>query len=346
MDNNLVGEKTIGDSMSLEILTSRIKLPPLPTNGIKLLDMAQQPMDNIDIASFAKLVEIDPGLFASVLQLANSPYYKGIDKVISLRSAITRIGLSETINSTCLYFFQKSLPELPAITGFSSKDYWAFSWACAVANRRLGHPNLEMGVLPGELYIAGLLHGMGKLLIAIHYPHEFVKCLKMAKEHKLPLYKIEQDVFGTTDTFVASKIMETWNLPANICAGVAFYQMPESAPAQYQEIAGLTQLAYSIASKSEIGSSGDGSIEEPTSTYICQQPNLQLHKKDTQEKLIQEILSLVQEKSESIAGKSSSKSSTKTANKKNHSNGIDREKISITKPEKKGIFARIKSLFS
>ncbi len=40
MDNNLAGEKTIGDSMSLEILTSRIKLPPLPTNGIKLLDMA------------------------------------------------------------------------------------------------------------------------------------------------------------------------------------------------------------------------------------------------------------------------------------------------------------------
>ena len=125
------------------------------------------------------------------------------------------------------------------------------------------------------------------MIVNLNYHH--TKCLKMAKEHNLPLYKVEQDVFGTTDTFVASKIMETWNLPANICAGVAFYQMPESAPAQYQEIAGLTQLAYSIAAKSEIGSSGDGIIEEPSSTYICQQPNLKLHKKDTQEKLIQEI---------------------------------------------------------
>ena len=94
--------------------------------------------------------------------------------------------------------------------------------------------------------------------------------------------------------------METWNLPANICAGVAFYQTPESAPAKYQEIAGLTQLAYALASKSEIGSSGDGIIEDPSSMYICQQPNLKLYKKDTHEKLIQEILLLVQEKSDRL----------------------------------------------
>ena len=335
MENDFSGEKTIGDSISLEILASSGKLPPLPTNGAKLLAMAQQSMDKMDIDSFARLVEKDPGLFASVLRLANSPYYSGVDEIISLRSAITRVGLTETVNSICLYFFQKILPEFPNIEGFSSKGYWAHSWACAVANRRLGHPNLEMNSLPGELYITGLLHGMGKLLLAIHSPDEFSRCIKKAREQNQLLYKIEQDVFGTTDTFVASKIMEAWNLPANVCGGVAFYQRPASAPDRYKEIAGLTQLAYCIAARSEIGSSGDGILMDLSSTYIFQQSGLQISNNETREKLIHEILESLHEKSESVTGVPSSVQSQR------HKKRDDENRSS----DKKGIFARIKSLF-
>ena len=55
MEKQWFGEKTISDGISLEILTSGLKLPPLPANGTKLLDMAQQDMNNIDIKVFAKL---------------------------------------------------------------------------------------------------------------------------------------------------------------------------------------------------------------------------------------------------------------------------------------------------
>ncbi|MCK5682553.1 HDOD domain-containing protein, partial [bacterium] len=308
-------------------------------------DIAQQPMDEINVASFAKIVEMDPGLFASVIQLANSPYYSGVDSIVSMKSAITRIGLTETINSICLYFFQKTLPKFPSIDGFSSNAYWAYSWACAMANRRLGHPGLGMNVLPGELYITGLLHGMGKLLIAIHYPDEFSKCVIMAKDLKQPLYKIEQDVFGTTDAFVASKIMETWNLPANICAGVAFHQMPESAPDEYKEIAGLTQLAYCISGMSEIGNSGDGLLIDLPSTYISQQSNLQLSKERVQEKLVDEILESLKEKSESVTGVSSESQAkaTKEGEVKIKQNPI--KTTTVTKQKKKGLFSTIKSWF-
>ncbi|MCP3873780.1 MAG: HDOD domain-containing protein [Desulfobacteraceae bacterium] len=340
MKNNLLGEKTIADSISLEILTSNIKLPPIPANGAKLLEMVQQPMDKIDISAFAKLVEADPGLLAKVLQMANSPYYSAMDEIVSLKAAITRIGLSEAIQSVSLFFFQKMLPKFPSIEGFSSKEYWAFSWSCAIANRRLGHPNLGMSVLPGELYITGLLHGMGKLLIALHYPHEFSKCVKRARDHKQPLYKVEQDVFGTTDAFIASKIMESWNLPANICAGVAFHQMPGKAPVKYRSIAALTQYAYCLAVQSGIGHSGDGSIKKLSATYVCKHPKLKAFKGDRQEKLAEEILTSLEEKSESVTGVSSKSKAKK-------SDGKDRRAISSAKnsisrkPDKKGFLVRI-----
>ncbi len=344
MKDNFNEKKAIGDSIALEILTSGKKLPPLPSHGAKLLEMALQPIDQIDITSFAKLMEVDPGLFASLIQLANSPYYMGLEKIISPRAAITRIGLTETINSICLYFFQKTLPEIPSFEGFSSKSYWVYSWACATANRRLGHPNLKMGVLPGELYLAGLLHGVGKLLLAIHYPNEFNKCLKIAKDLKQPLYKIEQEIFGTVDTFVASKIMKTWNLPDNICAGVAFYNIPESAPIEYQDIAGCTQLAYNITAELKFGDNGDGLIMDIPSTYICQEPDLPISQKEVQEELIQEILTSLGKRTESVTGVPF-KTPQQTLVKTNKSDKPAAKKSPRMKSKKKGFFAAIKSLF-
>ncbi len=334
MESKLAGEKTIGDSISLEILTSGIKLPPIPVNGMKLLNMVQQPIDDIDITSFVKLVEVDPGLFSSVMQLANSPYYKGVEDIINLRSAINRIGLTETINSICLYFFQKALPKLPEIEGFSSNDYWAYSWACAVSNRRLGHPNLQMNSLPGELYMAGLLHGMGKLLFAINYTDQFSECIVKARYMKQPLYKMEQDVFGTTDAFVASRVMEAWHFPVNICSGVAYYQRPESAPDEYKEIAGLTQLAYCIASVSGIGNSGDGLEMDPGDAYICRQSELPVSRGKIRGKLISEIMSSLEKKAESVTG-SSPVAKVRTSERQ----GLKETKQSVGKmhkPEKAG----------
>ncbi len=257
MENTLVGEKTVAFSLAQEILTKSVNIPTIPANGTKILAIVRQPNDQIDIPLLVKLVESDPGLFTRILQLANSPFYAEIDKIVSMRVAITRIGLVEIVNSVCLYFFQKMLPKFPDIEGFSYDDFWSHSWACAVANRRLGHPNLGMEVLPGELFMTGMLHGVGKLLLAIHFPSEFSQCLKTARQFQCPLHQVEKDVFGTTDALVISNVLKTWNLPANVCEGVAFHQMPELAPPEHRVIAGLTQFAYVIAGMSGHGCSGD-----------------------------------------------------------------------------------------
>jgi len=300
MADPLVREKTIAFSIAQEILTTNADIPPIPANGAKILAMVRQPKSKIDIPSFVKLVESDPGLLTRILQLANSPFYSEIEKIVSLRAAITRIGLIEIVNSVCLYFFQKMLPRFPKIEGFTYNDFWSHSWACAVANRRLGHPNLGMGILPGELYMTGLLHGIGKLLLAIHFTNDFSKCIQKATEQGLSLQQVEKEVFGTTDALVASKVLNSWNLPANVCEGVAYYQLPEQAPPEYIIISGLTQFAYAVAELSGVGRSGDGVKTLISSTYFGQQSNLRISKPDVQEKLIKEILDSMKEKAETV----------------------------------------------
>ncbi|GAB6143137.1 HDOD domain-containing protein [Desulfocicer niacini] len=241
-EKNLLQEQTIANSMALDSMLSKISIPPIPANRLQVLEIVRQPNDKINIDVLTRLLSVDPGLFAMMLQVANSSYYRGIEKINSLRGAITRIGLSDTVNSISFFCVKNALPPLPPLKIFSHEDYWAFSWTSAMAARRLGHPNLGMNLIPGELYMGGLLHGIGKLMMAIHYPEKLEKCFVKANRTKQPLYKVEQEVFGTIDGFLAAKILNSWNLPDNICMGVAYYQIPEAAPAQYREMAGCVSL--------------------------------------------------------------------------------------------------------
>ncbi len=297
MASELAGEKTVAFSIAQEILSTSVKIPTIPDNGIKIMEIARMPEDQIDIPDFVKLVESDPGLLMQILQLSNSFYYSEMDRIVSLRAAITRIGLVETVNTVCLYFFQKILPKFPDIQGFSYNDFWSYSWVCAVANRRLGHPELGMDLLPGDLYMAGMLHGLGKLLLAVHFPNEFSQCVQKAGKFNQPLCQLEKDVFGTMDGLVASRILQVWKLPAVVSEGVAYYAFPELAPPEYRLAAGLTQFACAIAEKSGIGSNGENIRMEPSDTFLGRRSNSKLANPEIQEALVREIVNSVKAKS-------------------------------------------------
>ncbi len=347
MEDALLGEKTIAFSIAHEILSVNLNIPNLPSNGIKILNMVRRPKDEIDVSGFVKLVESDPGLYIRILQLANSSYYSEIEKIVSLRAAVTRIGLMETVNTVCLYFFQKLLPKFPDIQGFSYNDFWAHSWACAVANRRLGHPNLDMDVLPGELYMAGMLQGMGKLLLAIYDPKEFTWCLKQARELEQPLEKAELNVFGTTDSLVASKVLTSWKLPSNICQAIAYCRRPHLAPPEHIIMAGLTQFAYAVVEQAGIGSSGDGCQGSVSDTYFGRRPKVKIAQPEIQEKLVKEIHQSIKGKAQSVVElntPSKSKENKNRAVNQPHRPQNQTRKKGRKKSSKKGVVGWIKSL--
>ena len=258
-----------------EILDSEVQLPSLPGTGIRLLELAQQPINDIDISKLSGLIEADPTLYARVLQLANSAYYRTIHKVTDVHQAIVHIGLEEVLYSIQWLFYQNLLPTFPALKGFNAKGYWDHAWACAAANKMLGsHPGLQTNVPAGELYLAGLFHGTGKLILALYQPEKFQQCLNNSRDYSLPLAESEQEIFGITDTVIASQVLQSWNFPASICAAVQYYTAPMNADPEYQKIAALTQFSYYIANTSGVGNSGDEFCFDVNETVIVQKSNL------------------------------------------------------------------------
>jgi HD-like signal output (HDOD) protein len=283
-----------------EVLHSRTNLPVLPESGPKLIEMAQKPIDKIDVAKLSKLIENDPAMVAKILRIANSAYYGALSRMSSLRQAIMHIGLEETLNTVTWLFYQKALPKFPNIEGFSDRDYWNHSWACATANKMLGHPRLQTNPLPGELYITGLLHGIGKLFLALCRPDDFLTSIRTAQDTDRALFEAEMEVIGTTDGHVAFEVLKKWRLPLHICQAVKNYSTPEDAPDEYREIASLTQYAYFIANASGIGSVSDSNCVDLENTLIWREGETPLSQQKTRETYVEDIFKTLREKSQTI----------------------------------------------
>ncbi|MBF0203148.1 MAG: HDOD domain-containing protein [Desulfamplus sp.] len=297
-------KKIMANIIAQEILDSGIKIPSLPASAPRLLAMAQQSVEQIEINVLEDLIKSDPILCVQILKLANSPYYNSGMEITGLRKAIMNIGLTETIHSLYMYIFKSILPPFPNLNGFSDKEYWEEALACAVANRRLGDPGLLVKALPGELYIAGLLQGIGKLILSVYDPKAFEKCINISRNTGQTFGDVELEIFGTTDDLIAYKILESWHLPSMICAAVGYWQAPESAASEYREIAGLTQFACSVVRISGlvgtcewIGySSTDSFIADLSNIYIFKNSSSPLAGTGKQYQLVQEIVSILEKK--------------------------------------------------
>ncbi|MBF0233662.1 MAG: HDOD domain-containing protein [Desulfamplus sp.] len=295
-------KKLMAKIIAQEIIESGIKIPSLPDSAQRIMVMVNTPVDKIDTASLEHIIKNDPILFAQLLKLANSSYYSRGIPVTGLRNAIVRIGLTDTIHYLYMYLFKKTVPTFPNLNGFSDKEYWEEAWACAIANRRLGDPKLLVEVSPGDLYIVGLLQGIGKLILAVYNPEAFEKCIKMTKISGKPLREAELEIFATTDALVAQTILESWHLPDNICAAVGHWQSPESAAPEFREIAALTQFACSIVRISGLvrtcewmaRSSDDPFLTDLSNIYLFQNNIYPLARTGKQYRLVQEIVSLLE----------------------------------------------------
>jgi HD-like signal output (HDOD) protein len=290
------------DELIRELLDSGANLPPLPAIGMKLLAALRKPVDQIDVHSVSRMIETDPTIAARILKIANSPYYSARGGITSLSQAVMQIGLYETINTVSFFVLREAMPGFPEIAGYSSDDFWAHSWATAMAGRMLAHPGNHVHCVPGEVYMAGLLHGIGKLVLVLHRPEEFARCLELARRHGVLLRQAEREVLGFTDSVLGSMLLKAWNLPPATRTAVGAYPAPAAAAEEYREMAALTQLAYVLATRTGIGHAGDGRLMAPEDTWFVQHGTGPLTHEETRKKLCVEIAVSLKEKARLYVG--------------------------------------------
>ena len=108
-----------------------------------------------------------------------------------------------------------------------------------------------------EYFIAGLLHGIGKIPMNNVLSAEYVEAMGIADRQRIPLHNAERRVFGFDNTYVGVLIGDAWKLGNAILDTIKFQNRPAEYEGQYEDIVNTTHVAIYFVTIAEIGFSGD-----------------------------------------------------------------------------------------
>ncbi|MGB5177509.1 MAG: GGDEF domain-containing protein [Gammaproteobacteria bacterium] len=203
------------DQQLLEYLEKCTTLPSPPTVAMRILDLSEDP--DVDIASVADVVSMDPALTAKILRIANSPLYAIRRKTENLRQAIMLLGLNGTLTMALSFSLASSLHKNTG-QGFDYNLYWRRSLAAATCSRRL---SVAAGMGAGEeMFLAGLLQDIGMLAINKLQP-DFYKNLDVDQSDHNMVQELEKRALGADHAAIGGWLLQQWNLPETLQYAVA-----------------------------------------------------------------------------------------------------------------------------
>ena len=199
-------------------------LPSFPLLYLEIMREIESPDSSIQ--GIAKIVAQDPGITAKILQVANSAAFGLPEKVHDPVDAVQQLGMT-TVRSLALSAQVYASFAPGRLKYFSAAALWTHLMQCSELARAIMRRQHAAFHDCEDAFTAGMLHDMGKLMLADSLPDEFQRALVLAQAEKIPLAAAELEIFGATHAGLAAYLFGLWGLPAAIVEAVAFHQTPE-----------------------------------------------------------------------------------------------------------------------
>ena len=201
-------------------------LPSFPLVYLEIMQEIESPTSSIQ--GIAKIIVKDPSISTRILRVANSAAFGPAETVSDPVEAVQILGMN-TVRSLALsaQVFASFAPG--RLNSFSADVLWSHLMKCGDLARTIMRRDRASVADAEDAYTAGMLHDMGKLMLADALPAEFQKALDLAEAEKISLSEAEVQVFGATHTGLAAYLFGLWGLPAAIVEAVAFHDAPEKS---------------------------------------------------------------------------------------------------------------------
>lgn len=184
-----------------------IGIPPRPV----ILDKVDAEMrkDEPDFKHLAEIVGSDVGLAASVIKVANSPFFGFGKQARSVAEALLVLGLKTVVHTIAGQALKNTFPRVPSLERFWDSAAQSARVSGWLAQRLRGRVRAR----PEEAYTFGLFRDCGIPVLMIPFP-EYPKILAQANaETALPFTEIEDRLLSINHAVVGAELAEDWRLP-------------------------------------------------------------------------------------------------------------------------------------
>lgn len=211
--------------MELEQVVAKAgKLYTLPDICLQLRLLTEDGQSSA--SEISRLVSMDTALSARLLKLANSSLYGFPSEVSSLPRAITLVGIEE-MNNLAL---ATAAAGMFRGVGGSSIDIHAFWRHSVLTGMMMAEMAKKLGTEKSEeMFLIGLLHNLGKLVILEQVAHFAGTACEVADPNQLN-WEREREVLGYTFSEVGAELMKVWGMPKSLLMPMTWQHLPLRAP--------------------------------------------------------------------------------------------------------------------
>ncbi len=207
-----------------DLVKGVVKLISLPEIYIRVTQVLEDP--NHNARQLGDVIGHDPALTARILRIVNSAYYSLATKIELVSRAVSIIGEEDLRNlvlaTSAVDTFKRIPNQLVDIDLF-----WRHSVHTGIIARLLSK---HCNVLHGErLFVAGMLHDIGKLVLYFKEPELSQQVLLEAAETDGQLYNAEKSIIGFTHGDVGAALIEAWKLSDMLQETAAYHHTPLKA---------------------------------------------------------------------------------------------------------------------
>jgi putative nucleotidyltransferase with HDIG domain len=240
----------------LKTLISQINtLPSLPAVYLELLAELRKP--EASVPRIAQLVSHDVAMTAKVLQLVNSSFFGLVVHVHDVKHAASLLGLNalKPLVLSAGVFRQLEESRVPAALAEQVLEH-SLAVGC-LARKLAGAEGLSSDEADDAL-LAGILHDIGKLVLADHFGRDYAMVCMAAEKTSIPLLSAELDQFDASHADVGGYLLGLWGLPQDLIEAVAFHHDPAAHELDRFAPLAAVHVANALVHGADESSSEDG----------------------------------------------------------------------------------------
>ena len=208
------------------ILNQIDSFPALPATVNRVIEITSNPESSAN--DLMQAILPDQSMCIAILKLANSAFFGRPRKVASIEEAIVVLGFQEIRNIILTQEVFNSFQKLKNTRKQDIDALWQHSLTCGLAAKIIA--THTTGYSPSQLFIAGLIHDIGKLAILMILPNSYNPGQGLSEQLQRAFFPEEEEKIGISHNSVGMRLLNRWLFPEQLCASAGYHHRPDTAP--------------------------------------------------------------------------------------------------------------------